>query len=142
MQSKTALKVEEECGAQRQSLIWNGVLHCENGSARVRVRNLSTTGAMIESPAPFRVGTQLLLKLSETISVQATVEWTAGEHLGVRFQDPFDLTLLVQTRPVAAQATWAPPAYLDSAVQAAWERRLRRLSAAQLRDEFKGYIRD
>ena len=72
--------------------------------------------------------------------MQATVEWTAGEHLGVSFQDPFDLTLLVQTRPAAAQATWAPPAYLDSAVQAAWERRLRRLSAAELRDEFKDYI--
>ena len=142
MRSKAALKIEEERRAQRQTLIWRGVLHYENESAQVRVRNISATGALIESPAPFRVGTQLLLKLSATISIQATVEWTAGEHLGVSFQDAFDLALLVQARPVAAQATWAPPAYLDSAVQVAWERRLRRLSAAQLRDEFKGYITD
>src|SRR5437763_12909933 len=140
MQAKAALKIEEERGAQRQTLMWKGVLHYDNESAQVRVRNVSATGALIESPAPFGVGTQLLLKLSDTISIQATVEWTAGEQLGVSFQDPFDLALLVQARPVAAQATWAPPAYLDSAVQVAWERRLRRLSAAQLRDEFKGYI--
>ena len=142
MWSKIQARVAEGRGAQRQTLIWRGVLHHDNQSSEVRVRNISATGALIESPAPFRVGTRLLLKLSETISIQATVEWTAGEHLGVSFQDAFDLALLVQARPVAAQATWAPPAYLDSAVQAAWERRLRRLSAAQLRDEFKGYITD
>ena len=97
---------------------------------------------MVQSPAPFRVGTQLLLKLSDTVSITAKVEWTTGEHLGVSFQDSFDLNLLVKARPAAAQPTWAPPARLDSAVQAAWERRLRRLTAAQLRDEFKDYITD
>jgi hypothetical protein len=140
MQSKAALKIEEERRAERQSLIWRGVLHYDNQSSEVRVRNISATGAMIQSPAPFRVGTQLLLKLSETISIQATVEWTSGEHLGVSFQDSFDLALLVQARPIATQSTWAPPSYLDSAIQAAWERRLRRLSPAQLQQELKEYF--
>jgi hypothetical protein len=140
MQSKSALKIEEERRAERQSLIWRGVLHHENQNSEVRVRNISATGAMIQSPAPFRVGTQLLLKLSETISIQATVEWTSGEHLGVSFQDSFDLTLLVQARPIATQSTWAPPSYLNSAIQAAWERRLRRLSPAQLQQELKEYF--
>src|SRR3954471_14952921 len=87
MQSKAALKIEEERRAQRQSLIWKGVLHHDNQSNEVRVRNISAAGAMIESPAPVPVGTQLLLKLSETISIGATVEWAAGELLGVSFQD-------------------------------------------------------
>jgi len=138
-QSKLAPTIEEERHAQRQTLIWKGVLHLDNQSADVRVRNISTTGAMIESPMPVRVGGEPVLQLSDTVSISATVEWTVGEHMGVSFHEPFDLTLLAQARPVAARTSWAPP---DSAVQAAWERRLRRLSPAQLRAEFKGYIGD
>ena len=70
-----------------------------------------------------------------------TVEWTIGDHSGVSFHTPFDLTLLAHARPVAGP-TWAPPTYLDSAIQAAWERRLRKLSPAELRAEFQGYISD
>jgi len=138
-QSKIAPSIEEERRAQRQSLIWKGVLHLDNQSADVRVRNISTTGAMIESPMPVRVGSEPMLQLSDTVTIPATVEWTVGEHMGVSFHEPFDLALLAQARPVVARSSWAPP---DSAVQAAWERRLRRMSPAQLRDEFKGYITD
>ena len=137
-QSKIAPSIEEERRAQRQSLIWKGVLHLDNQSADVRVRNISTTGAMIESPMPVRVGSEPMLQLSDTVTIPATVEWTVGEHMGVSFHEPFDLALLAQARPVA-RSSWAPP---DSAVQAAWERRLRRMSPAQLRAEFKGYITD
>jgi hypothetical protein len=143
--SNTALAAEEERGAQRQTLIWKGVLHHDHQSTQVRVRNISATGAMVESPTQVRVGAQPVLELSDTISIPVTVEWTAGEHLGVSFHDPFELSLLAQTRPIGVQPTWAPPVYLDSAVQAAWERRLRRLrrlSPAQLRDELKEYFRD
>ena len=142
IQSKSAFAIEEERGAQRQTLIWKGVLQHDNQTTEVRVRNISATGAMIESPTPVRVGTEPLLKLSDTISIRTTVEWTDGNHLGVSFHTQFDLALLIQARPIAIERKWAPPIYLDSAVQAAWERRLRRLSPAQLRDEFKGYIRD
>ena len=142
IQSKLAPTIEEGRGAQRQTLIWKGVLHHDNQNTDVRVRNISTTGAMIESPAPLKVGSKPLLKLSDTVSINATVEWTMGDQMGVSFHDPFDLTLLTRVRPVLVKQTWAPPAYLDSAIQAAWERRLRRLSRAQLRAEFKGYITD
>jgi hypothetical protein len=97
---------------------------------------------MIESPTPLSAGSQLRLELSDTVSVPVTVEWAIGDHAGVSFHSPFDPTLLAHARPVVAGPTWAPPAYLDSAIQAAWERRLRRLSPAQLRAEFKGYITD
>jgi len=140
--TKFALMIEEGRRAQRQTLIWKGVLRHDNQSHQVRVRNISATGAMIESPARLRVGTGVLLELSDSISIPATVQWSVGYQLGVSFQAPFDLSLLTQTRPVTGQAAWAPPSYLDRAVQAAWERRLRRLSPKQLRDEFKGYIRD
>ena len=105
------------------------------------MRNISATGAMIEAPEPVRVGTRLLLELSQTISISAIVERTVGNQLGVSFPSPFDVTLLVQARATGSHPTWAPPAYLDSALQAAWERRLRRLSPAQLRAELEVFMR-
>ena len=141
IRSQFAPMIEEERGARRQTLIWKGVLHLDNQSTDVRVRNISATGAMIESSAPIRVGGELLLKLSDTVSIPASVEWTVGDQMGVSFHSPFDLALLAQARPVLVRPTWAPPT-CDSAVQAAWERRLRRLSPAQLRAEFEGYVTD
>ena len=140
IQSQSMAK--DERGAQRQTLIRKGVVHIDNQSTDVRVRNISTTGAMIESPTPLAAGSQVQLELSNGVSVLVTVEWTIGDHSGVSFHDPIDLTRLSHVRPVSAEPGWAPPTYLDSAIQAAWERRLRRLSPAELRAEFQGYISD
>jgi hypothetical protein len=138
-QSKMVAMVEEERRAQRQTLIWKGVLHLGNQKTDVRVRNISAKGAMIESPTTMEVGSEPVLQLSEAVSIPARVAWTTSGQMGVKFHDEFDLALLAQTRPIIAKSTWSPP---DSAIQAAWERRLRRLSPAQLRAEFKGYITD
>ena len=140
MWSKIQARVAEGRGAQRQTLIWKGVLHHDNQSTEVRVRNISTTGAMIESQTPVMVGSQPLLELSDSVSISATVEWTVGDQTGLSFHGPLDLSRLARRPPILVQPTWAPPAPLDSAVQAAWERRLRRLTPAQLRAEFEGYI--
>ena len=134
--------IAEGRGARRQALIWKGALRHDNRSTAVKVRNVSTTGAMIQSPTPVAVGSELALELSDGVSIPATVKWTAGDQAGLSFHAPFDLALLAQSKPIAVQSAWAPPVYLDSAVQAAWERRLRRLSPAQLRAEFEGYISD
>jgi hypothetical protein len=142
IQSQSASMSKEERGAQRQTLIRKGVVQHDNRRTEVRVRNISTAGAMIESPTPLAVGSQLRLEFSDTVSAPVTVKWTVGDHSGVSFHSPFDLTLLAQVRPVVAGPTWARPTYLDSAIQAAWERRLRRLSPAELRAEFQGYISD
>jgi hypothetical protein len=74
IQSQSAAISKEERGAQRQTLIRKGVVHYDNQSTEVRVRNISTTGAMIESPTPLSAGSQLRLELSDTVSVPVTVE--------------------------------------------------------------------
>jgi len=134
--------IAEERAARRQKLIWKGVLHHDNQSTDVRIRNISTAGAMVESAAPVAVGSELMLQLSETVSIRATVEWAVDDQAGLRFRTPFDLAFLAQARPAAKQSNWAPPAYLDSAVLAAWERRLRRLSPAELRAELERFFSD
>ena len=134
--------IAEERAARRQKLIWKGLLHHDNRSTEVRVRNISTAGAMVESSAPVAISSELMLELSETVSIRATVEWAVDDHAGLRFHTPFDLALLAQARPAAMPTNWAPPAYLDSAVLAAWERRLRRLSPAELRAELERFFSD
>jgi len=135
-------KIAEGRGAQRQALIWKGVLHHDNQSVTVKVRNVSTTGAMIQSPTPVAVGSGSVLELSDSVTIAATVQWTDGDQAGLSFHGPFDLALLAQSKPIAVQPPWAPPVYLDKAVQAAWEHRIRRLSPAQLRAEFSDYVSD
>ena len=142
IRSQSVPKIEEERGARRQTLIWKGVLCHDDARTAVRVRNISTTGAMIESPLPVTVGSRSLLQLSDSVSIPATVHWALSNQAGLSFDAPFDLTLLAPARPAVAKPTWASPPRLDSAVQAAWDRRVRRLSPAQLRAEFKGYISD
>src|SRR5437868_2522562 len=100
IRSESAPTIKEGRGAQRQALIWKGVLHHDNQSTEVRVRNISTTGAMIESQTPVMVGSQPLLELSDSVSISATVEWTVGDQMGLSFRGPLDLSRLARRPPV------------------------------------------
>ena len=106
MWSKIQARVAEGRGAQRQTLIWKGVLHHDNQSTEVRVRNISTTGAMIESQTPVMVGSQPLLELSDTVSISATVEWTVGDQIGLSFHVPLDLSRGGGAAACARRARW------------------------------------
>ena len=59
--------------APRHPLIWSAVLHHDFESTTVRVRNISSTGAMIETRVPVRVGAEPTLELSATAFVSSTV---------------------------------------------------------------------
>src|SRR4029078_11378724 len=73
-------KIAEGRGAQRQALIWKGVLHHDNQSVTVKVRNVSTTGAIIQSPTPVAVGSESVLELSDSVTIAATVQWTRSKE--------------------------------------------------------------
>jgi hypothetical protein len=133
---------EEHRDAPRHPLVWSGVLHHDYQSSKVRVRNISSTGAMIESDTPVRVGAQPLLELSDAVSVSATVEWAVGDQVGLSFHTPFDLSLLAQSRPSVAPPTWAPPSYLDTpGARKSSQDHWNRLTVLQLRQELDGFIR-
>ena len=126
----------------RHPLIWTGVLYHDYQTTKIRVRNISTTGAMIESSTPVRVGAQPLLELSETVSLSATVEWAVGDQVGVRFHEPFDMNMLVEGKPSVVQDKWAPPPYLDLAAKANSEAdHWQRLTLVELREELEGFLK-
>lgn len=130
---------DEHRDAPRHPLVWNGTLHHDYQSSDVRIRNLSSTGAMIETSATVRVGTEPLLELSESVSLSASVEWARGDQVGLRFHSPFDMNMLSESRPTLATSDWKPPSYLDPDAQS--EDRWGRLNLFQLRDELEGFLK-
>ena len=131
---------DEHRNAPRHPLIWNGVLHHDYQSSDVRIRNISATGAMIETASQVRVGTEPLLELSEAVSLSATVEWSVGDQVGLRFHSPFDMEMLAESRPSVASTNWTPPAYLDPDAKDRSDH-WGRLSIVQLRDELEGFLK-
>ena len=108
----------------------------------MRVRNISATGAMIESATPVRTGTQPLLELTDAASLSVTVEWAVGDQVGVSFHSPFDLSLLVEFTAVRC------PKPMDSAVlpgpgneRAEKDAALGSAPLYELRQELEGFLK-
>ena len=133
---------DELRNASRHPLIWSGVLHHDYQSSAVRVRNISGTGAMIETNAAVRVGSEPLLELGDAISLSATVEWAVGDQIGVRFHSLFDMSQLGRARPEVTPTHWVRPAYLDKVeADSAWDPRWQRLSVSELKQELEGFLK-
>lgn len=128
---------------RRHPLVWSGLLHHDYQSTPVRVRNISSSGVMIECAAPLRVGSEPLLELSDALSVSATVAWVVGDQVGMRFHTPFDLHELARSRPELAGSQWEPPSYLHTAVSSdsPWDKQWDRMSLGELRTQLEGYMK-
>lgn len=123
--------------APRHPLIWKGTLHHDFQSDTVRIRNISASGAMVETSARVRVGCEPLLDLGGDVSMSATVEWAVGDQLGLRFHAPFDLNRLSSARPTVAPKAWQPPAYMKTGKEDRWGR----LNLSELREELEGFLK-
>jgi hypothetical protein len=134
----------EDRRASRHPLVWSGVLHHDYQSTPVRLRNISTTGVMIECSAPLRVGSEPLLELGDALSISATVAWVVGDQAGLRFHAPFDLHNLAQARPDVMPPMWQPPSYLagdSSTADSPWADHWGRASLGDLRQQLEGFLK-
>jgi hypothetical protein len=134
---------DEHRRERRHPLIWSGALHHDYQTTPVRLRNISSTGALIECGALLRIGSEPLLDLGDAGTVFATVAWMVGDQVGLRFREPFDLTRLAQSTPEVAPASWDRPEYLRTAPAAdsPWAEEWGRLSLGELRDELEGFMK-
>jgi len=135
---------DENRGGRRHPLIWSGQLHHDFQSTPCRLRNISETGAMIESAAPLRVGAEPVLELGDSIQLSATVAWVVGDTAGLAFRKPFDLHQLASARPDVASARWQAPSYLQPGVPAAdspWDEQWGRMSIGELRQSLEGFLK-
>jgi hypothetical protein len=127
----------------RHPLIWAGEIICGPSSWPARLRNVSETGALVECSGGLQEGSEVVLDLREAGVVAATVTWSFGDHLGLRFDEQFDVGMLAKARPRIAPPSWLRPAYLEDAVaeDSAWDDSWSRMSVDELRQELEGYLK-
>jgi len=91
------------------TLQWNGM------NMTVRVRNISTGGALIEGDRSLPPDSHVQLDLPGCGQLGATVRWTEGRRMGVQFEAEFDLRRLAPGKEKGAGfgAKLTQPAYTN-----------------------------
>ena len=92
----------EPRGAERHPLIWTGIIYHDYEVEPVRLRNISSTGAMVQSAHDLPVGSTVFLEVGSVLQLEATVRWTRGGQSGIAFAEPFDIKHLSRARPEVA----------------------------------------
>jgi hypothetical protein len=71
----------------RRRVLLSATLETPKGELQVRLRNLSSTGALIEMAHPPEVGTLVTLRRGRTIA-PGTVRWATSVSIGLEFIRP------------------------------------------------------
>jgi PilZ domain-containing protein len=128
---------------KRHPLVWMGEVYFSHSSEKVRLRNISENGALIESPVTYPVGAEVLLDLGEAGQHFSTVNWTCGDKAGLKFKDNFDLKLLGGVKPeLAPHLMLRPgPSTVSADEDNPWADGWQRQSIDELRDDLEGYLK-
>jgi diguanylate cyclase (GGDEF)-like protein len=85
----------------RTAMLRSAVLHIENQTFNVRVRNVSSGGVMAETPNAVSQTTRVEIEFSEGQRFPGEIRWTEQGRVGVKFDTPFSLDQLAPVRPFA-----------------------------------------
>ena len=96
---------------RRESLFLGVEIALPNSTRSGRIRNISATGALVESDFALAMGEHLTLSFRGVASVGATVVRKTARGVGVRFDTEIDPALCRQSvlGTSADQPLWAPP---------------------------------
>jgi hypothetical protein len=97
----------------RHRLIRNGRLVWEGRTLPVRLRNISSGGAMIECDSALEPGTPVELDLAEAGTLAAEVRWCQHGQVGLHFGEEFALGKLARTRRKGEAPQVLTPQYLE-----------------------------
>lgn len=127
----------------RHPLIWTGLLCHAHDQHEVRLRNIGSSGALIDQVPPLKEGDHPLIDLGNGIQLLCEVKWVRGGQAGIRFDEPFDLHRLASAAPKLAGGDWKPPTYLDHKADESdpWAQGWRRQSVEELRQALEGFLK-
>ncbi len=129
---------------RRHPLVWSGQILYAHDSEKVRLRNISEHGALIEGPVSYPLGAEVFLDLDEAGQHFATVSWTCSDKIGLKFQTPFDMALLGKSRPELAPEMMTrpgPAGRLSADKDNPWAEGWGRQSLDELRDDLEGFMK-
>src|SRR3954451_11079151 len=96
----------------RIRIIRAALLHYEGQVLGVRLRNISSGGALVESREEVAVGAEIQLDFAAGGLIEAKVIWTRCRKFGCQLKEMFTLKLLQPTKTAAGPATVMAPGYL------------------------------
>jgi hypothetical protein len=98
--------------AVRYGVIKAGKLHRGNQEIAVRVRNLSSGGALLDSREALSAGEVVKLELAGCGLIEGEVRWSQQGRMGLRFHEPVDIARLAVARPSGPADRMLIPDYL------------------------------
>lgn len=138
---------EEDLGARseiRHSLVWKGQILYQFDSEPARLRNVSSGGALVDVAINYPVGAEVMLDLDEAGHYSAVVAWAAGDQVGLRFKEEFDVDCLEKARPDFTAHRWEKPDFLrgrDNEDDEEWEQSWKRGSIDELKTHLEGFLK-
>ena len=94
----------------RQRLMRRAITAIHGQVREVRLRNISSTGALVECPIPVTPGAQIALDIVGVGPVGGIVRWASKDRFGLQFDGDFDLTRLapkpIKRNEVAMLRPW------------------------------------
>ena len=82
----------------RVAVLRSATVRGPRGSGPGRVRNLSRSGAMIETSTPFTPGDTVVINFADGGFVQGVVRWADQDRFGIAFDEPIELDQLAPQR--------------------------------------------
>jgi hypothetical protein len=86
----------------RETVMFMGTISCANASFPVKLRNLSSDGAMFVGEVVSYAGAWLTLRRNDQ-TISGRMAWSAEGSGGVRFEDPVDTAGLHRALPTPRQ---------------------------------------
>ncbi|WP_114226506.1 MULTISPECIES: putative bifunctional diguanylate cyclase/phosphodiesterase [Sphingomonas] len=99
----------------RQRLMRRAITAIQGQVREVRLRNISSTGALVECPIPVTPGMQIALDIVGVGPVGGIVRWASKDRFGLQFDGDFDLARLAPKPIKRNDVTVLRPWYVDQA---------------------------
>jgi diguanylate cyclase (GGDEF)-like protein len=97
----------------RHRLMRRAVAIIDGRSVELRLRNISSMGALVECQAPVAPGTDLAIDIVGVGPVRGVVRWAQSGRFGVQFDGQFDLARLAPKKEQGNPTTMLRPWYVD-----------------------------
>ncbi|HEX6603574.1 MAG TPA: EAL domain-containing protein [Sphingomicrobium sp.] len=97
----------------RHRLMRRAVTCIEDEMVEVRLRNISSMGALVDCHVPVTPGTTLAIDIVGVGPVQGTVRWAQSDKFGIQFGEQFDLGRLAVKREKVNEVKMLRPWYID-----------------------------
>jgi diguanylate cyclase (GGDEF)-like protein len=103
-----------QCIREPRHLLMRRAMMCINDETiEVKLRNISSTGALVECPIPVAPDLSVVIDMIGIGPVRGNVRWAQSGKFGIQFSEEFDLSRLAPKKERRADFTMLRPFYID-----------------------------